>query len=190
MEKINLGSTIPAYPMPVSLVGTLINGKPNFMAVAWFTMVSHKPPRIAIALGKGHFTNPGIKENQTFSICLPSEEMVAVTDYCGIVTGKKTDKSEIFDVFYGELKTAPLINECPLSMECKVVDTVVSGLNEIFIGEIVGTYTEEKFMKEHKLDFTKMKPIILSQPDTAYWSLGEPIAKAWSIGKKFKKKLK
>lgn len=190
MDKINLGSTIPAYPMPVSLVGTIVDGKPNFMAVAWFTMVSYKPPRIAIALGKGHFTNPGIKENKTFSLSLPSEEMVEVTDFCGIVTGKKIDKSEIFDLFYGELKTAPLIKECPLSMECKLVDTVVSGVNEIFIGEIVGTYTEEKFMKDDKLDFTKMKPLILSQPDTAYWSLGKPVAKAWSVGKKYKNRLK
>jgi flavin reductase (DIM6/NTAB) family NADH-FMN oxidoreductase RutF len=60
MDKINLGSTIPAYPMPVSLVGTHVDGKPNFMAVAWFTMASYKPPRIAIALGQGHYTNPGI----------------------------------------------------------------------------------------------------------------------------------
>jgi flavin reductase (DIM6/NTAB) family NADH-FMN oxidoreductase RutF len=190
MDKINLGSTIPAYPMPVSIVGTIVNGKANFMAVAWFTLVSYKPPRIAIALGKGHFTNPGIKENKSFGISLPSEDMVEKTDFCGIVTGKKTDKSEIFDVFYGELETAPLIKECPLSMECKLVDTVVSGLNEIFIGEIVGTYTEERFLTDGKLDFGKMKPFILSQPDTAYWSLGEPIAKAWSIGKKFKNKLK
>lgn len=190
MDKINLGSTIPAYPMPVSLVGALVDGKPNFLAVAWFTMVSYNPPRIAIALGKGHFTNPGIKENKTFSISLPSEEMVEITDFCGIVSGKKTDKSKIFDLFYGELKSAPLIKACPLSMECRLVDTVVSGVNEIFIGEIVGTYTEEKFMKEDKLDFSKMKPLILSQPDTAYWSLGKPVAKAWSVGKQYKNRLK
>jgi flavin reductase (DIM6/NTAB) family NADH-FMN oxidoreductase RutF len=190
MDKINLGSTIPAYPMPVSLVGTVVDGKANFMAVAWFTMVSYKPPRIAIALGKGHYTNPGIINNKTFSISLPSEDMVEITDFCGIVTGKKTDKSEIFDVFYGELETAPLIKECPLSMECKVVDTVVSGMNEIFIGEIVGTYTEKKYLSDGKLDFGKMKPIILSQPDTAYWSIGKPVAKAWSIGKKYKERLK
>ena len=190
MDKINLGATIPAYPMPVSLVGAHVDGKPNFMAVAWFSMVSYKPPRIAIALGKGHYTNPGIKENKTFSVCLPSEDMAEITDYCGIVSGKKTDKSEIFDLFYGELKTAPLIKECPLSLECKLVDTVVSGMNEIFIGEIIGSYTEDKYLKDGKLDFEKMKPIMLSQPDTAYWSLGEPVAKAWSIGKKFKERLK
>jgi flavin reductase (DIM6/NTAB) family NADH-FMN oxidoreductase RutF len=112
--------------------------------------------------------------------------MVEVTDYCGIVSGKKTDKSEIFDLFYGELKTAPMIKDCPLSMECKLVDIVDSSLNEIFIGEIIGTYTEERFLTDGKLDFKKMKPLILSQPDTAYWRLGEPVARAWNVGKKYK----
>ena len=190
MEKINMGSTIPAYPMPVSLVGAHVDGKPNFLAVAWFTMVSYKPPRIAIALGKGHFTNPGIKENKTFSVCLPSDDMVDVTDYCGIVSGKTTDKSKIFDLFYGELKTAPMIKACPLNMECKLVKVVKSGLNEIFIGEIVSTYTEEKYLTGDKMDFRKMKPLILSQPDTSYWNLGRPVAKAWSTGKKYKSKLR
>ena len=188
MDKINLGSTIPAYPMAVSLVGAHVDGKPNFLAVAWFTMVSYQPPRIAIALGKGHHTNPGIKENKGFSVCLPSEDMVEVTDYCGIVSGKKTDKSKIFDLFYGELQTAPMIKACPLNMECKLVETVDSSMNEIFIGEIMGTYTEEDYMTDGKLDFKKMKPLILSQPDTTYWSLGKTVAKAWNIGKGYKTK--
>jgi flavin reductase (DIM6/NTAB) family NADH-FMN oxidoreductase RutF len=176
--------------MPVSLVGAVVEGKPNFLAVAWFTMASYKPPRIAISLGKGHYTNPGIKENKTFSVCLPSEDMVEIMDYCGIVSGKQTDKSEIFDLFYGGLKTAPLIRDCPLSMECKLVEIVESGQNEIFIGEIVGTYTEKKFLTDGKLDFRKMKPLILSQPDTSYWRLGEQVANAWNIGKKYKAKRK
>ena len=188
MDKINLGSTIPAYPMPVVLVGVHVNDKPNFMTVAWFCMASYKPPMIAIALGKNHYTNPGIKENKTFSVCLPSEDMVEVTDYCGIVSGKKTDKSNVFELFYGELETAPMIQDCPLSVECKLVEIVESGSDEIFIGEIVGTYTEERFLSDGKCDFEKMKPLILSQPDTTYWRLGEPFAKAWSVGKKHKAK--
>jgi flavin reductase (DIM6/NTAB) family NADH-FMN oxidoreductase RutF len=190
MDKINLGSTIPAYPMPVCLVGAHVAGKPNFLAVAWFTMAGYEPPRIALALGRGHYTNTGIKENKTFSVCLPSVDMVEVTDYCGIVSGKKTDKSEIFDLFYGELKTAPMIKDCPLNMECKLVEIVGSGSNEMFIGEIVGIYTEEGFLTDGKLDFRKMKPLILSQPDTSYWRLGEPVARAWNIGKKYKARAK
>jgi len=83
-----------------------------------------------------------------------------------------------------------MIKDCPLNMECQLVETVESGLNEIFIGEIVGTYTEEKFLTDGKMDFRKMKPLILSQPDTSYWNLGGPVAKAWSIGKKYKAKHK
>jgi len=116
--------------------------------------------------------------------------MVEMTDYCGIVSGNKNDKSEIFDLFYGELKTAPLIRNCPLSMECKLVEIVESGLNEVFIGEIMGTYTEERFLTDGKLDFRKMKPLILSQPDTSYWRLGEPVDRAWNIGKRYKDKRK
>jgi flavin reductase (DIM6/NTAB) family NADH-FMN oxidoreductase RutF len=56
-------------------------------------MASYKPPRIAITLGKGHCTHPGIRENKAFSVCLPSGDMVEITDYCGIVSGKNTDKS-------------------------------------------------------------------------------------------------
>ena len=190
MDKINLGATIPAYPMPVSLVGAMVEGKPNFLAVAWFTMAGYKPPRMAIALGKGHYTNPGIRESKAFSVCIPSEDMVEVTDYCGIVSGRKTDKSKVFDLFYGELKTAPMIRDCPLCIECRLVETVESGLNEIFIGDIIGTYTEDQYLSDGKLDFRKMKPIILSQPDTSYWRLGEPVAKAWNIGKKYKARSK
>jgi flavin reductase (DIM6/NTAB) family NADH-FMN oxidoreductase RutF len=186
MDKINLGSTVPSYPMPVSLVGAHVDDKPNFMTVAWFSMASYNPPRMAIVLGKNHYTNPGIKENKAFSVCLPSEDMAEVTDYCGIVSGKKTDKSKIFDLFYGELKTAPMIKDCPLNMECKLVEIVENESNEIFIGEVIGTYTEERFLSDGKLDFKKMKPLILSQPDTRYWRLGEPFAKAWNIGKKYK----
>jgi flavin reductase (DIM6/NTAB) family NADH-FMN oxidoreductase RutF len=114
--------------------------------------------------------------------------MVEVTDYCGIVSGKKSDKSGIFDLFYGELKTAPMIKDCPLAMECKLVELMESSLNEIFIGQIIGIYTEEKFLTDGALDFGKMRPLILSQPDTSYWSLGGPIAKAWNIGKEYKAK--
>lgn len=190
MEKINLGATIPAYPMPVSLVGAMVEGKPNFMAVAWFTMASYKPPRMAIVLGKGHYTNPGIRENKAFSVCIPSEDMVELTDYCGIVSGKKTDKSGVFELFYGEVETAPMIRDCPICVECRVADIVESGANEIFIGDIIGTYTEEKYLTEGKPDFSKMKPLILSQPDTSYWRLGDRVAGAWNIGKEYKARVK
>jgi flavin reductase (DIM6/NTAB) family NADH-FMN oxidoreductase RutF len=176
--------------MPVSLVGSVVEGKPNFMAVAWFTMASYKPPRMAVVLGKGHHTNPGIRENMAFSVCIPSKDMAERTDYCGIVSGKKTDKSEVFEIFYGDVEAAPMIQECPLNVACRVVDIVESGANEIFIGDIIGVYTEDQYLSDGKLDFSKMNPLILSQPDTSYWRLGDRVASAWNIGKRYKARLK
>ena len=65
--------------------------------------------------------------------------MVEITDYCGIVSGKKTDTSKLFDLFYGELEAAPMIRDCPLSVECRLNKIVENGLNEMFIGDIIGT---------------------------------------------------
>ena len=186
-----IGAVNALYPTPTTIVGCTVNGKPNFLTIAHIGILNHGTPQyLSIGLGKVHYSNAGIMENKTFSICLPSEDLMVKTDYCGLMTGKKTDKAALFHIFYGELKTAPLIRDCPLSIECKLVEMVESGPNEIFIGEIKGTYTEERFLTDGKLDFRKMKPLILSQPDTSYWRLGEQVARAWNIGKKYKAKLK
>ena len=191
MEKINLGSTIPAYPMPVVLVGAHVNGKPNFMTVAWFCMASYKPPRIAIALGKNHHTNPGIKENKAFSVCLPSEDMVEVTDYCGIVTGEEADKSELFEVFYGELKTAPMIAECRVNLECRVVKAFGIEQRQIYVGEVVQTYVEEGYVVEKEgrrglVEMTELEPIIYGL-DNRYYGIGEMIGVGYKEGKGYQR---
>jgi len=108
-NKIDLGAKVASYPMPMSLIGANVKGKANFLAAAWFMAASISPPKVAVALNKEHYTNQGIKENKTFSVCIPSEDMVKATDYCGLVSGFKADKSGVFDVFYGMLKTAPII---------------------------------------------------------------------------------
>jgi flavin reductase (DIM6/NTAB) family NADH-FMN oxidoreductase RutF len=184
MVKINLGSQVVSYPMPVAIVGTMVTEKPNFMTVAWFSMVSHTPPKIAVVLGNHHFTNIGIKSSGVFSICLPSIEQIVKVDYAGLVSGKNDDKSALFTLFYGVLKTAPMIEECPVCVECKLDKIVVNGANETFIGDICGLYSEEKYMTDGKIDFEKVRPMVLSQGNQTYWSLGTTIGHAWKIGKK------
>jgi len=96
------------YPMPTVLVGTVVDGTPNFLAIAHVGIMNFATPHyISISSAKFHYSNRGIVENGTFSVNIPSEDMVAATDYCGIKSGKKVDKSKIFELFYGELKTAP-----------------------------------------------------------------------------------
>jgi flavin reductase (DIM6/NTAB) family NADH-FMN oxidoreductase RutF len=186
MSKIAIGPQILSYPMPVSIVGANVDNKPNYLAVAWFTTISFKPPLIAVTLGVSHHTNAGIKQNGSFSVNVPSAEMAQITDYCGLVSGRKVDKSNLFESFYGKLKNAPMIAECPLAAEARLVQTVTIGDHEIFIGEIEEIYTEERFLTNGALDVKKIDPLLLTMPSSEYWTIGERIAAAWSIGKEFK----
>ncbi len=183
--KLDTGAAF-LYPMPMVLVGTVFKGKVNFMAVGWISRVNNRPPLMAIAIG-AHHTNKGIDENKEFSINIPDVSLIEKTDYCGLVSGSKTDKSVVFDVFYGENKNAPLIKECPIGMSCILYQAVKLPTNTIYIGEPKEVFTEEKFMTDSKLDIKKIKPFTLTMPDNQYWSIGENLGRAWSIGKGLKK---
>ncbi len=187
-EKMNIGKEASLYPMPVTLVGANVRGKANFMVAAWVSRVNSRPAIFAAALNKTHYTPEGIRENQTFSINIPGADMVETTDYCGLVSGRERDKSKLFKVFYGETKTAPMIQECPLCIECKIVHIHELPTNSIYVGEVVATFTEETYMSEGKPDVQKIKPFVLTMPDNRYWGLGNPIGKAWGAGKRLKKK--
>jgi flavin reductase (DIM6/NTAB) family NADH-FMN oxidoreductase RutF len=185
-KKIDLGAKIAPYPMPVVLVGANVKGKANFLAVAWFMAAGISPPKVAITLNKAHYTNQGIKDNKTFSVCIPADDMMKATDYCGLVSGLKADKSGVFDVFYGKLKTAPMIAECPVDLECNLDKVVDNGSHEMFVGDIVSTFTEEKYLTAGAVDIKKVKPFMLSLNDRLYYELGEPKGKAWETGKDYK----
>jgi flavin reductase (DIM6/NTAB) family NADH-FMN oxidoreductase RutF len=188
MEKIKIDSGAAfLYPMPMVLVGSVVEGKANFMAVGWVSRVNFKPPLFAIALGP-HHTNQGIDENKEFSINIPDVSLIEKTDYCGLVSGSKTDKSDLFNIFYGALCKAPLIEECPVCMSCSLYDTVKLPFNTLYIGETKEVFTEEKYMTDKMLDIKKVNPFTLTMPDNHYWSVGENLGKAWNIGKSLKKK--
>ena len=186
MGKIKIETNAFLYPMPMVLVGTTVENRANFMAVAWVSRVNARPPMIGVALGKTHYTNAGIHQNKTFSVNVPGMDLIEKVDYCGLVSGKDDDKSRLFDIFTGELPNTPMIQQCPLCMECKLVNAVDLPTNTLFIGEIIGTYTEERFLTAGKPDISKMIPFTLTMPDNNYWGVGKNAGKAWSIGKNLK----
>ncbi|TXT59390.1 MAG: Flavoredoxin [Promethearchaeota archaeon] len=186
-NKIKIGPYL--YPMPVVLIGALIEERANFMPIAWTCIAEHKPPMILISASHTHLTNKGIKENQCFSVNFTSEDMVIETDYCGIKSGKDINKSTVFKVFYGDLKKAPMINESPINLECKV-DKIIDNQrgHDIIIGEIVNAYAEDKYLTNGIPDIKKLNPLIFSMNDNNYWKLGEHIGRAWKIGHQYESK--
>jgi flavin reductase (DIM6/NTAB) family NADH-FMN oxidoreductase RutF len=153
------------------------------MTVAWMNRLNGNPPIWGLAIGKKAYTLKGIKVNRTFSINIPSIDLVVKADYVGIVSGRNVDKSKLFEVFYGKLGTVPMIQECPLCVECKVYDIVELPRTDLVLGEIIAAYTEEHYMSDGKLDPMKINPFMLTQPDNHYWGLGKIVADAFAIGK-------
>lgn len=172
------------YPKPAILVGSLVNGKPNFMTIANCGIAAYDPPVISVSSFKAHYTNIGIKKEKTFSVNIPSVSMASVTDYCGLYSGRKVDKSQLFEVFYGQLKTAPMITISPVAMECKLVRTVNFPEEFLFLGEIISIYVDDKCLTDGKPDIKKVDPLIYSTSDKSYYRLGEFIGKAYNIGQK------
>jgi len=186
MGKVTMGPQRFTYSMPVILVGTMIDAKPNFMVVASCGEVNAEPPMISVAVRHHRYSHRGIRENLTFSVNLPSLDLIKETDYCGIVSGAKVDKVAAckFDVFFGKLGGAPLIAQCPINLECRVVHILTLGSHSLFIGSIEETYVNDGFITSGKLDIGKVKPLIYTMTMARqYHKLGEVIAPAFSIGK-------
>lgn len=176
------------YPTPVVIVGSMVDGKPNYCTIAFCGVVNLTPPMISIECGPSHQTTKGIRKNMEFSINIPSVQMVEVTDFIGIKSGKEIDKSEIFNVFFGDLKNAPLINEASVNHACKVVKNVeLASKKDLYIGQIIDTYISKDCLTNEIPDIKKINPITYSTSNRTYWSLGQEIGKAYKIGRNYKK---
>ena len=189
-ERINIGDNAFILPEPQTILGTMLDGRPNFMALAWITRVNYQPCIMGISVGQSHASHRAITETGQFSVNVPSTDMVAVTDYVGLVSGDRTDKSELFDVHFGTLENAPLIRECPLSMEFRLIQTVSLPSNSLFLGQLVATWTEERYLTDGFADVEKVRPITLTMPDNRFWGVGEQVGRAWHEGKPLKDRLK
>ncbi len=187
LDRVNLGPQGFLYPMPVTLVGADLPSGPNFMALSWICRAESKPPRIVCAMNRSHATNEGIRQHGEFSVNLPGADQMAVTDWCGLKSAHRgVDKAAPFTIERRTLEHAPLIAECPWSMECRVVQVLDLGIHELFIAEPVATWAERRFLDPSgRPDVTRMSPFMLTMPDNRYWALGAQIGEAWSDGRDF-----
>jgi len=185
MAKVPLTPDRYIYPRPTLLVGANVNGKPNFLVVSAIGVANAKPPMMSFAVQHHRYTLKGILQNLTFSINTPSVELIRETDYCGIYSGAKVDKVKAcgFTVFYGALKTAPMIDQCPLNLECRVAHVMDLGTHAFIIGQVIGSFADEDCLTDGKPDAGKIRPIIYSNELQDYNAFGEVIGKAFSIGR-------
>ncbi|MCK9630875.1 MAG: flavin reductase family protein [Methanoregula sp.] len=186
MDKITLGPMPYMSVMPTLLVGANVKGKANYMTAAWATVACMAPPMVCVALNKSRYTVAGIEENKTFSLNVASTGQVVETDYCGLVSGAQGDKSKVFASFYGKLKTAPMAEECPVNIECRLFKSVECGSHLLYIGEIAEIHADKACVTDGKPDIAKIRPIVYAQ--AGYFDVGKQVENAFSAGKKYSKK--
>lgn len=186
--KIKLGAVPYIFPIPITLVGANIAGKPNFVTIGDVGLIGINPPVVSISSHVQHHTNQGILENETFSINFPTTAMMAETDYCGIVSGREFDKAALFEVYYGELENAPMIAACPVSLECRVIKEFSIQHRQVFVGEVVQTHVSEPFVqdvdgRQRVAPLPQLDPIIYAL-DNRYYRIGESIGIGYREGQK------
>ncbi|MDH4140524.1 MAG: flavin reductase family protein, partial [Coriobacteriia bacterium] len=148
--KKRLGPSERIYPMPSPLVVGGDAERCGAMPVAWIGVASATPPSVSMALRKTRHTLELIRLTGTFTVNLPSTDLATQVDYCGITTGRGCDK--IADAGLTTSPSArvdaPIINECPYNMECRVTHEIEIGEYVLVIGEVLETHAEERILDE------------------------------------------
>ena len=188
--KRSLGAKTIVYPTPVFVVGSYDKqGRPNVMTASWGGICCSKPPCLAVSLRKVTYSYGNVVERKAFTINIPSETFAGQADYFGLVSGKDTDKFAATGLtpVKSDLVDAPYIGEFPFILECKLLHTVEVGLHVQFIGEIMDIKADESMLnQEGLLDIEKVKPYLFAPEARTYYKIGQPLGKAFSIGKEFK----
>lgn len=179
----NFGAKAWTYPQPVYIIGTYDkNGVPNAMNAAWGGISN--ATEISFSLASNHKTVKNLKEIGEFTVSIATEEYLKACDYVGIVSGnKEPNKFEKagFHHTKSEKINAPIIEELPMCLECKMIS--YDEKTEILKGMIINVSADESILTDSKIDVKKLNPIIFDPIHTVYWSMGEKVGNAFGDGK-------
>ena len=181
----NFGAKPILYPMPALIIGSYDeNGKPNAMNAAWGGISEEN--QISICVSEDHKTTRNILASGAFTVSIADAENVIACDYVGIASGnKEPDKiaKTGWHVTKSEFVNAPLFDELPMALECKLTSYDEESCR--LVGEIVNVCADERILDENgKIDLNKFSPITYDPVHHTYRKLGEVVGKAFSDGKK------
>ncbi|MGI6011894.1 MAG: flavin reductase family protein [Ruminococcus sp.] len=163
------------YPLPAVMVSvTDGKGKDNIITVAWAGTVCTNPPMVSISVKPERYSYKMLKETGEFVINLTTESLAYAVDYCGVRSGRDRDKFADMKLHKekASLVQAPMIQESPVNLECKVKSVQELGSHHMFLAEVVAVHADEAFMdKKNKFELSKARPMVYSHG--AYFGLGK-----------------
>ena len=179
------------YPLPAVMVSCGENPEEyNIITIAWTGTINSDPPMCYISVRPGRHSYDIIKRTGEFVINLTTEKLAKATDWCGCRSGRKYNKWEEMNLTPAPAKMikAPIIEESPVNIECRVKDIVELGSHHMFISEVVSVSVDDTYMNEEQaFSFSKANPLVYSHGH--YFGMGKRIGKfGWSVEKKKTKK--
>ena len=182
----SFGAKSALYPMPVLIVAAWgANGIANAMNAAWGGISEEN--EVSICLSAEHKTTENLVARGAFTVSMATAETVAECDYLGIVSGNDVpDKLARcgFHVSAAETVDAPVIDELPMALECRVKSYDPESCR--LVGEIVNISADESILTDGKIDPAKLRPITYDPISHGYYVLGEKVGRAFADGKKIK----
>lgn len=151
MEKIQFKGSVLLNPVPVVLITSKNKeGKSNVFTVAWTGTICTKPPMLSISIRPERLSYEYIAETMEFTVNIPNRNMARETDFCGVISGKQTDKIKQmeFTMVKGKEIDVDYIKECPVNIECKVKQIIKLGTHDLFLAEVVQSHIDENLMDE------------------------------------------
>lgn len=187
MSKIEWKPGNMLYPLPAILVTVADEqGKDNVLTIAWAGTVCSTPAMVSISVKPQRYSYEMIRKTGEFVINLTTEKLAAATDFCGVRSGRDVDKFERMHLTRIPCKyvKVPMIEESPVCIECRVVDTKEYGSHCVFTAEVLAVHVDEAYMDERgKFDLSAAKPLAYSHGE--YYSLGKRLGKfGFSVKKK------
>ena len=163
-----------------------IDFKHNLITVAWAGIVCSNPPMVSVSIRPERYSRGLIESTGEFTVNIPTVDMAEAVDYCGMVSGRDVDKFKAvnFTAKKGSKVAAPIVNECPLALECKVVHSLKLGSHIMYVGEIVAVQAEKSLIDE-KGKFNLTEANILGYAHGGYYGLTECVGTfGFSVKKK------
>jgi len=185
--KKSIGPRPLAFTAPVWCIGTYdAQEKPNIMTASWGGICCSMPPCVNFSLRKATYTYASVLRAKAFTVNIPSARYAKEADYFGMASGRTADKFKTARLtpVPGKAVHAPIVDEFPLVLECKLVFHHELGLHTIFVGEVLDILCEEAALDQHGLpDMGKVQPLVFSPAASTYHGVGAIIGQAFSIGK-------
>ncbi len=176
------------YPLPAAMVSVgAKDGKTNIITIAWTGTVCTNPAMLYISVRPERYSYNMIKETGEFVLNLTTEALAKATDYCGVRSGKDVDKWKETGLTAGkakELSYAPIIEECPVNIECKVTEVKELGSHHMFLAEVVAVQISEEYLNESG-KFCLNETGLMAYSHGEYLGLGQKIGTfGYSVKKK------